>query len=245
MERRVTWQGCFNARDLGGFRASGGRRTRIGAIVRADQLAWLSSAGWSALYEYGIRTVVDLQNADDRAPDVAARPADVTTVNVPLEDHSDAEFWDRWGARSGLYCTPLYYRAFLERFPERCAAAVAAIARAPAGGVLVHCRVGRDRTGLVALLLLSFAGVAPEEIADDYEISSECLPAYFAARGEEDEGPAVAYVLRRENTTARAGILRALDGFDADAYLRSAGLGDADLDALRARFYDTPSFNPE
>jgi protein-tyrosine phosphatase len=61
-------------------------------------------------------------------------------------------FWRRvWD--EGLDGTPLYYRPFLEEKAERCAAAVAALADARTGGVLVHCGIGRDRAGLVALLL--------------------------------------------------------------------------------------------
>jgi protein-tyrosine phosphatase len=234
-DRQLHWQGCFNTRDLGTLPTADGRRTRWGAVVRSDQPQTLTEAGWSALDAHGIRTIVDLRNSDQRGPDSAPRPTGLTTVHVSLEDAADTAFWDCWGGASGLWCTPLYYSAFLERFPERCAAAVAAVAQARPGGVLIHCRVGRDRTGLVALLLLALAGVAPEAIAADYEMSGQCLPGFFAQRGEADEGPIIERLLRRENTTARAAILRTLEGFDVDSYLRSGGLTEDDCAAVRAR----------
>ena len=236
MKTSPNWQGCFNARDLGGMSTCDGRVTRHRAIVRSDQLCFLTADGWSALYAYGIRTIVDLQDEDSSRRDRCVRPRGVTTLHLPLEDQADTEFWDRWGASSGLYATPLYYRAFLDRFPQRCVAVVRAIATAQPGGVVVHCRVGRDRTGLIALLVLAAAGVNAEQIASDYERSAQYLPALFEARGEPDEGPAVERILEREGTTARDALFRALDGFDARRYLGDFGLTDAEARALEARF---------
>jgi hypothetical protein len=62
MDRRVlVWDGCANVRDLGGLRTWNGRMTRWGAVVRSDTPAKLTAAGWSALYAYGIRTIISLR----------------------------------------------------------------------------------------------------------------------------------------------------------------------------------------
>lgn len=199
--RRLTWDGCFNARDLGDMRTSDGRVTRWGAVVRSDSLNRLTSAGWSALKAHGIRTIVDLRNDEELVPDAAPRPAGLTTVHVPLDDIADTEFW-KYLWDNGLDGSPLYYAPFLERKPERCAAAVMAVARARPGGVVVHCGIGRDRTGLVTMLLLALAGVAPDEIAADYELSNNWLRPYWAQAGEEDQVPVIDELLARKETTA-------------------------------------------
>lgn len=240
--RHLDWEGCFNARDLGGLRTADGRRTRWRAVVRSDALDGLSDAGWEAVLGYGVRTVVDLRTPEERDAAArqggAARPAGLTTVAVPLEDHTvDADFWRQW-RDTGLWATSLYFQAFLDRFPARVAAAVGAVAAAGRGGVVVHCGAGRDRTQLVSLVLLSLAGVVPGEIADDHELSAQRLPALFASLGREDDAPAIQRLLAERNTTARAAILATLESFDAAAYLRSAGLSGADLAALRARLLD-------
>jgi protein-tyrosine phosphatase len=235
MERVLHWEGCFNARDLGGLPTRDGGHTRRGALVRSDQLSSLTANGWSALHQYGIRTVIDLRDDESRASDIWPRPSDLMTLHIPLEDRADTVFWERWGAASGLYATPLYYRAFLDQFPRRCVAVVRAIACAGPGGVVVHCRVGRDRTGLIALLLLALVGVGTAEVAADYELSATYLPALFAARGEPDEGPSVEAILRREGTTAREAIEQTLDGLDVERYLRTHGLLEAEMNAIRAR----------
>ncbi len=229
--RQLDWDGAFNVRDLGGLPAAGGHATRRGAVVRGDSPDRLSAAGWSALEAHGIRTIVDLRNDDER--EVGVRPRGIDTLHLPL-DGEDARFWDRW-ATGPQFATPLYYGPHLERFPERSARVIAAIASAPPGGVYVHCVGGRDRTGQVAMLLLALVGVAPEEIAADYALSAECLPARYAALGEEDQGPALTEYLRAQGTTAEGAVLETLAAVDVEARLRAGGTTDADLAALRAR----------
>jgi len=233
-DRHLDWDGCFNVRDLGGLRAAGGRETRWGAVARADAVDRLTAAGWSALHAHGVQTVIDLRNDDELEPDVAPRPPGLASVHLPLDGVEDAEFWDDW-ASGPQFGTPLYYGAFLERFPRRTARIVAAVAHAQPGGVVVHCGGGRDRTGLVAMLLLALVGVAPKEIAADYALSADRLVARYAHLGQEDQGPVLDGFLAREGTTAREVILSTLASLDVEDYLRAGGLGDDGLAAVRGR----------
>lgn len=234
VDRHLDWDGCFNVRDLGGLPTAGGRTTRWGAVVRADTLQELTAAGWSALVEHGVRTVIDLRNDDEIGQDTAPRPAEVTTIRMPLDVSEDREFWDVW--QSGpQFGTPEYYRPHLDRFPERSAAVVAAIARAQPGGVTFHCAGGRDRSGQVAMLILALAGVPADVVAADYALSSERLPARYAARGEEDQGPLLQSYLREQGTSAEALIVELLEGLDVEAHLVEAGLTAGDLEGLRRR----------
>ena len=85
--------------------------------MRSDSLDGLTAAGWAAVQAYSVRTIVDLRTPDERAPDVDGRPASLTTVPVPLADHTtDPDFW-AWWRDTGLWATPLYFRAFLDRSP--------------------------------------------------------------------------------------------------------------------------------
>ncbi len=230
-ERHLEWDGCFNVRDLGLLGTTEGATTRWGAVVRADGLDGLTSAGWQALVDHGVRTVIDLRNDDEIGGDAAPRPADVTTVRVPLDASDDREFWSIW--RSGpQFGTPLYYGPHLERFPRRSADVVAAVARAQPGGVVFHCNGGRDRAGQIAMLLLALVGVPAEAIAADYALSFERLPARYAARGEEDQGPALRSYLADRGTSAEALIVELLASLDIEALL---GLRREDLAALRNR----------
>jgi protein-tyrosine phosphatase len=83
--------------------------------------------------------------------------------------------------------------------------------------------------------LLALAGVSPEDIADDHALSAERLVVMYARSGEADEGAIIDEFLEREGTTARELILTTLASLDVEGYLRSAGLGDGDLAAVRER----------
>jgi hypothetical protein len=221
---RLDWPGVINARDLGGLPAAGGT-TRTGAIVRSDSLQKLTAEGWQALLDHGVRTIVHLRDDDEIGPDAAPRPAELTTVQVPLDGAEDREFWAEW--RSGpQFGTPLYYGPHLERMPERSAAAITAIATAPPGGVAFHCQGGRDRSGQIAMLVLALAGVPAREIAADYVLSESPDAAELAA------------FLEARGTSAPRVIEELLGGLDVEATLRRGGLTDEALAALRERFVD-------
>lgn len=248
----MAWEGFFNTRDLGGLPTSSGDTTRYGAFFRSADLRFVTDAGWSQARAAGIRTVVDLRNADEIRPTAesptaqagsgqftatatgATTPPGIERFEVPLDDIDDVEFW-QYVNREQLNGSPLYYRIFLEQKADRCAAVIKAIARCGTGGVLFHCSAGRDRTGLITLLLLALADVEPEAIAADYDMSTEALTALFAAMGTEDQGPIIQSVLANRGTTTDAAVLAALDGFDVEQYLLGAGVSNGDLDSIRRR----------
>lgn len=233
-QRHLDWEGCFNVRDLGGLRTTDGRRTLSGRVVRADALDALTASGWAALSAHGVRTVIDLRNDDERGIDAAPRPASVTTVHLPLDGSEDREFWDIWDS-GPQFATPLYYGPHLQRFPERSAAVVSAVARAEPGGVVVHCASGRDRAGQVSMLLLALVGVAVEDIAADYALSAERLAARYAARGEPDQGPLVDAFLAHRGTSGAEIIAALVRDLDVEGVLLDAGLTSEDVRALRRR----------
>ena len=220
-ERVLLWDGCTNVRDLGGLSTSDGRTTRWGAIIRSDTPARLTATGWSALYAYGVRTIITLRTdglQEDELNFTLPYP-DLVTVQVAIEDITDTEFVQQW-VNTNFWGTPLYYRDALRRWPERHAAVISAIARAQPGGVLFHCIRGHDRTGIIALLLLALAGVAPDQIIADYELSPD---------PDRDE------LLAREHSSAQEAVLSVLAEFDMQSYLGLGGASEADLAAVRKR----------
>ena len=218
MTRDLDWDGCRNVRDLGGLPTADGGRIRRGALVRADSLERLTAGGWAALEAHGVRTVIDLRNHDELGDDAAPRPDGVTTIHLPLDGMEDTEFWDQWVDRPE-FGTPHYYGPWLERFPDRAARVLAAIAQAEPGGVAYHCMGGRDRTGLVTMLVLAAAGVPPEAVAEDYALSNENIPDAVIAAFYEELG-----------TTPAAVAAEVMAGVDASRYL-----GPEDVAALRER----------
>jgi hypothetical protein len=225
MNRVLNWDGCKNVRDLGGLNTSNGGKTRWGAVVRGDTPARLTPDGWAALYAHGIRTVVSLRTYgfDEKDhPEVVPPHPDIKVVSVEIEDVTNKEFVEKW-ATSDLWGTPLYFTDALYLWPHRHAAALKEIAQAQPGGVMFHCIRGYDRTGIIAFLLLSLAGVPLDEITADYELSVDSV---------RDQ------ILAERNTTAYEVLQTTLAPFDLERYLISGGMTQDDINAIRARFLE-------
>lgn len=230
IDRHLLWDGCFNVRDLGGHRTVDGGETRWGAVVRSDSPGRLTAAGWAALRAHGVRTIVDLRDPQERAGDA---PADgLARVNVPVIDFDDTAFWQRF---DGVRDTARFYAEALAHWPGRFAAAATSVARAEPGGVLVHCAVGRDRTGLLSALLLAVVGVPVERIAEDYALSADRLRPLYDLLIDEAADDATRERLQRDNESAPEAMLAVLDGVDARSYLLAGGTTAHDLALIEAR----------
>ncbi|GAB3417783.1 tyrosine-protein phosphatase [Flindersiella endophytica] len=162
----LDWEGCRNVRDAGGVL---GGRVRLGALVRSDSHCFLTDAAVAAVRAYGVSRIVDLRRADECEAWPSRFAGDPIYRNLPLQDPSDPS--DSFEAPS----MTARYTAMLDQRPELFAAAVAAIADAPPGAVVVQCAAGKDRTGLVVALALALAGVPAEPIAADYALSDEAI----------------------------------------------------------------------
>ncbi|MEV7597986.1 tyrosine-protein phosphatase [Kitasatospora sp. NPDC089797] len=230
-DRTLVWDGCLNVRDLGGLPTASGRPTARGAIARADNLDRLTREGWDALLDHGVRTVVDLRNAEEYKP-LLPLPEDVELVRVPLDELAGPAWWEAHGRLDG---TPLAFRPYLEHCPHAAAALVTAIADARPGGVVVHCGAGRDRTGLAALLLLALAGVDRAAIAEDYLLSGPNVRPLYGMLGLPDPYRRIDAVLAGAGTTAEAALGATLEGLDPAGYLLAAGVTPARIAAVRDR----------
>ncbi|MBE8515977.1 tyrosine-protein phosphatase [Amycolatopsis sp. H6(2020)] len=226
--RELYWDGCVNVRDLGGL-----GRVRPRAVVRMEAPTRLSEEGWKAAWAYGVRTVVDLRNPDEREPDLAPRPAGLTNVHAPLDPVSTS-FYEQWTKIDNLG-SPLYYSAMLVEHPEPVVAAVRAIANAAPGCVVFHCAGGKDRTGLLTLVLLTLAGAAPDEIIADYLLTYDRMKQRYDELGFRDQLAAVTELLAARNTTIEASLNSTITSLEMPDVLLDNGLSDTELAALHAR----------
>ncbi|MEV4316644.1 tyrosine-protein phosphatase [Actinocrispum sp. NPDC049592] len=234
VERHLDWDSCYNARDLGGLPRRNGGQTRWGAVVRSDNPDRFSEETWAKVHDYGIRTRIDLRGEHEMLDGV--EPKGITRLTIPLDDRSDEEFWNKYGENGDFTsCTPLYYTPFLDRFPHQIAKVCTAIAHAEPGGVLLHCAAGRDRTGLISLVLLALADVEPEAIVADHALSTERLKPAWAELNLDDQTAAIEKVIARSGTTARDSLLATLERLNARDYLTKAGMSSADVELLEDR----------
>lgn len=243
--RRIALEGSVNFRDLGGWSAEGGRRVRSGRLFRSDALHDLRPADVARLRDgMRIRTIVDLRTSheislDGRGP-LAAPP--VRWRHLPLFDGAEP------ASRGGASLAERY-----EEMLQRGRAAIAAIvqelalARAP---VVFHCFAGKDRTGVVAAVVLGSVGVREEDIVRDYALTSECLEGILeklrGSRSYErvlDELPPE--TLHAEAATMERLLVRVRQRWGGFAgYLRSAGIGEAVRERLAESLLEPAGDDP-
>lgn len=244
--RTIVWDGCINVRDLGAIPTENGGRTRLGSVIRSDNLGGLTPAGWRALARHGVVRIVDLRWPEERAQD-PPRDVDVEVVHVSVLGPSLDEGRDHFrelDAHVDLVDDVadhyvMSYTDFLERNRERFGQALAAVADAE-GPVVIHCMGGKDRTGLVAALLLRLAAVSLEEIGRDYALSGPNLAATLESWLA--DAPSDLDRRRREklSTTPAHAMARVIGAVEerygsVAGYLEAAGLSASQLDRLRAR----------
>ena len=239
-ERVLSWEGCLNVRDLGAHATEGGETTRFGAVVRADSVRHLTPAGWHALLDYGVGTIVDLRRHDEleRDPPLDV-PVDV--VHVPLDDWHQEELQALW-RREGHDELSIYdtYVRMLELLAPNFARAVETVADAPDGAVVVHCFAGKDRTGLTCAMFLRLVGVSIEDIAHDYGLSGDNIRSIidpWADSAPDDAERRLRLRIGSSPPQVMRDVLAELERRHGgvDGYLLESGVSEGTLDRLRAR----------
>jgi protein-tyrosine phosphatase len=238
----LPWPDCTNVRDLGGQPLHAGGVTTFGVILRGDNVRNLTEVGRRALVDYGVRRVVDLRWQEELDEDSAA-DMPVEVVHVPLLGlHRPESRYVRFAqiaaeVEDEAAFVRRLYGEYLEEFPDRIAAAVDAVASAP-GPVLFHCTAGKDRTGIVAALVLRLAGVGIDAIAADYALTDvrALLQRGLVDGMSEEEVRARRFLL----SAPRDGVLALLRDVDdrygsAACYLEQAGLDPAGARELKRR----------
>ncbi|MCI4066522.1 tyrosine-protein phosphatase [Micromonospora sp. R77] len=170
MIRHLPFQQLHNFRDLGGYRTDDGRTLRWGRLYRSDSLGKLAGEDLTRFRALGVRTVIDLRYPSEiaargRVPDEPG----LTWLNLSIEHrgYDQAEIdpdVDPW-------------RHLADRYAEVATDGVTELRQALtviADGdhpLVFHCASGKDRTGLLAALVLALLGVSDDQIAADFALT--------------------------------------------------------------------------
>jgi protein tyrosine phosphatase (PTP) superfamily phosphohydrolase (DUF442 family) len=154
-----------NARDLGGTPLEDGEVVAYGELFRGPPLTPLTEAGCAELERLGIRTIIDLRTDEERAtkPDdpCAQQLADVVLAPLPVP----------------YSVSPQDYVADLNT-TESIVEAFRALGDEAAYPIYFHCTWGRDRTGVLAAVILLALGADRAAILDEYLLSQTTVGAY-------------------------------------------------------------------
>ena len=165
----------FNLRDLGGYATRDGATTRWGRVFRSDGLHRTDDAGGEVVIGLGIRRVIDLRTAGERDREGVFSHALVEPLHVPLIDRTwnMKELGD--GGEADFLLAGYLHMAHVNG--SRVGEVIGLVASHASEPILFHCAAGKDRTGIIAALLLALAGVDDETIAEDFALSEPAMAA--------------------------------------------------------------------
>jgi len=176
----------FNCRDLGGYQASNGSTIKRHQLIRAGYLSDLDGVDQKTLYNYGVRTVIDLRSPMEvmKYPDHLGRIARYLRISVSRRDLTESTANLR-GLASQLTDKKAGFQLMMRSYRQLVISTEAqqayhhffkSVLNATPGGILFHCSSGKDRTGLLAILTLMMLDVPKETIKVDY-LSSNLVSA--------------------------------------------------------------------
>jgi len=240
--QRIPFEGVVNFRDLGGYASSLGGTVRFGRVFRSDRLDRMTSADHDRYTALGIRTIYDLRRDEERLVSPDPYPTEHVCIISSLERNGHPKLGDEPPEMDGADLLRLLYRGILDHAGADIGRIFTGFADPNGVPALFHCTAGKDRTGMIAAVLLEWLGVPRELVLDDYEATN----AYREKAGERDTVERL--VAQGVSPEAAAGLLSAprwameetLGELDDDFggvehYLRTqAGLDDAVLGGLRA-----------
>jgi protein-tyrosine phosphatase len=235
-EARRTSTGYLNFRDLGGHLAAAGV-VRSGQVFRSDSLSRCDPSQVARLVgEHGLRTVIDLRHDHEIAssPLTALTDAGVAVEHIPLVDPARAN-WQPLVASATLAAR---YEYMLETAGDQFVVALGVIAADANRPLVFQCMAGKDRTGLLAAVLLGLLGVDDDSIVADYQRTADALPEMMArleARRGSEHLETIKPYLTAEAATMRHALatLQASHG-SIEQYVLDHGLTPGQIADLRA-----------
>lgn len=153
-----------NTRDLGGYHKADGMYTRRFSVIRSDVQNYPSVNDIEFLKAKKITTIIDLRGEKD----IVRKPSGF--VNVQGFRYHNFQIDEGSGVPDNFEAVPLSYINIAEAkaMPDvfKC------IANAPEG-VMFNCTAGKDRTGVIAAILLCHVGVSDTDIIENYVVTKE------------------------------------------------------------------------
>lgn len=230
-QRRYILENIENCRDLGGYPSKYGC-TKFGRFIRCGTVDRPTENDIKKLKELNVTTVIDLRGDYE----FQSRPNDIERLtenarHISLYELNVAE------AKNIKITITEVYEYIIDDYKENIYSALKAVADAPDGAVLYHCFLGKDRTGILTMLLLTVAGVSEDDIVADYQLTYTYLENYMQTHAETlwDTEPEMHYSLPQ---TMRSLLTYIKEKYGSvEDYIRQIGIGDEDIEKIRKRFY--------
>src|SRR5260221_4169941 len=241
--RHLDLAGASNFRDLGGYRASDGRRVRWRQLFRSNHLGNVTDGDVVILRGLGLKNAFDFRGTEERATAVCAL-TEIAVHSLPIEPTVVAALRARLASGVALSTADAVdvmrdsYRNYVSQNTSRFRALFAHLLedRTP---LVIHCSAGKDRTGFACALILHALGVPDEVIAEDYLLTNRFYRRDPSASSDLPDD--VRQVLGSVEASFLAAAYNAIsaDYGDLENYLHDGlGLGARERATLEARYLE-------
>lgn len=158
--RSITLQGTKNTRDLGGLITTTGHTTNLGVFIRSDSIANLTPEDFICLKRRDLKTIIDMRTKNEAytIPSYIIADKTISYHWIPVELAARNKEYD---SLSEVYINVLEDQSGTFREIFNCLSSAA-------GLCMFNCNGGKDRTGIISMLLLDIAGVELSCIIEDY-----------------------------------------------------------------------------
>lgn len=241
--RRYGMDGIHNLRDLGGYAARDGV-TRFGVFFRSDLPWYLTEGDRERILALGIGVDLDLRDVEESIPmrDELQDIPQVEYIQIPMKNVRKAAVRDRPGGRSAFDPEFFWGEEYIRMLEDNhswakfCIELLAGIEKP----LLFHCFTGKDRTGILAALMLGVCGVSDKDIAADYSLSQIYLTDVYSWMRENIDDFRQAGEKSPFFSTDAANILALMEHLRREyggttEFLRQCGAGNDTLEALHRR----------
>ncbi len=237
---KFTLEGAVNTREMGGYPLANGGFTVLGRLLRSDSLHALTEKDKEKLYAYGVHLALDLRSTREcnAYPNSLMGYRDIQYVHVHLLDQAQSSDFQEAMPESmgGMYIDRL------DNSGAPIAQALRAILTCPACTIF-HCTAGKDRTGIIAMLMLLLAGATVETVLADYAVSYDNIKAMVAAQREAilaQTGQEIPeYVFRSDPEEMGRAVEHLFQKYDSvEGYCKAIGLLDEEIKSLARTLLD-------
>ncbi len=176
-----------NIRDIGGFETNDGKKIVYGKLFRSGKLYKLNKKTKTAIQSLNLSHVIDLRIETEvlEKPDTkinnseylnysllcTATPAITADKSMRLTMKKESKRIKKEFGTADNYMVEMYKRVLLNKESKETLKMILNVILNAEGGVLWHCNGGKDRAGLVAMLVEGLLGVKEQTIIEDYVIS--------------------------------------------------------------------------
>ncbi len=179
--RQIEFENVPNFRDIGGYRTRDGRTVAWRRLFRSGELRSMTRSDLARLRgELGLAAVIDLRSVFEvkhrgmgLLDGAGFRYYNVSFIPDGGRPNAELPRYEGFTSMGEFYVDLMRQKGFGKRIVE----ALEIIAEPENHPLVFHCAAGKDRTGILAAVLLDILDVADEDIEMDYALSGDYIEA--------------------------------------------------------------------